>query len=157
MSSCLQLPSQGQDCRLVTETVHSVDQLYLPTHALSPTDDGSKVPGDSGGSVKYNVSHYYYFDFRRLVYLKVGTLLSPMFILRLCCQCCLLCARIFSCNSVNSSRETSSIAGESQAKTLKNLIRNIGSGLPTSPMLGRKMSYQSSSGNAENIVLLQSV
>ncbi|XP_023724016.1 WD repeat-containing protein 91 isoform X2 [Cryptotermes secundus] len=42
--------------------------------------------------------------------------------------------------------ETSSVAGESQAKTLKSLIRNIGSGLPTSPMLGRKVLCQSTSG-----------
>ncbi|GFG39308.1 hypothetical protein Cfor_02233 [Coptotermes formosanus] len=36
--------------------------------------------------------------------------------------------------------ESGSTGGESQAKTLKSLIRNISSGLPTSPMLGRKAS-----------------
>jgi hypothetical protein len=35
---------------VVAETVHSVEQIYLPSHALSPTDVGSKVRGDSGGS-----------------------------------------------------------------------------------------------------------
>jgi hypothetical protein len=49
-------------------------------------------------------------------------------------------------NSVRFFRETVSMGVESQAKTLKNLIRNIGSGLPTSPILGRKLSHQTSSG-----------
>ncbi|PSN38125.1 WD repeat-containing protein 91 [Blattella germanica] len=45
--------------------------------------------------------------------------------------------------------ETGSTGGESQVKTLKNLIRNIGSGLPTSPILGRKVSHQTSIGSSK--------
>ncbi|KAJ9585107.1 hypothetical protein L9F63_020547 [Diploptera punctata] len=47
--------------------------------------------------------------------------------------------------------ETGSISGESQVKTLKNLIRNIGSGLPTSPILGRKASHQTSTGSRTSV------
>lgn len=45
--------------------------------------------------------------------------------------------------------ETGSTTGESQVKTLKNLIRNIGSGLPTSPILGRKVTHQTSTGSSK--------
>jgi hypothetical protein len=69
----------------------------------------------------------------------------------------LLRSHSFSYNLVNFSRESGSTGGESQAKTLKSLIRNIGSGLPTSPILGRKISHQSSSGNAKNVAVCQQV
>lgn len=58
----------------------------------------------------------------------------------------LQCAHIVNCNFVEFCRETGSTGAESQPKTLKSLIRNISSGLPTSPMLGRKASHQTSSG-----------
>ncbi|KAG8228533.1 hypothetical protein J437_LFUL008990 [Ladona fulva] len=46
-------------------------------------------------------------------------------------------------------------AAESQSKTLKNLIRNIGSGLPTSPILGRKQSQNSSSQQNQHSVSIK--
>ncbi|XP_067011129.2 WD repeat-containing protein 91 [Anabrus simplex] len=39
-------------------------------------------------------------------------------------------------------QEALSSSSDTQSKTLKNLIRNIGSGLPTSPILSRKVSQQ---------------
>jgi len=61
----------------------------------------------------------------------------------------LQCAHIRNCDFVDFDRETGSAASESQSKTLKSLIRNFSSGLPTSPMLGRKVSsHQTVSGNA---------
>lgn len=64
----------------------------------------------------------------------------------------LQCAHIRNCDFVDFYRETGSTGSESQAKTLKSLIRNFSSGLPTSPMLGRKVScHQTSSGNADRL------
>jgi hypothetical protein len=63
-----------------------------------------------------------------------------------------LCAHIRNCDSVGFCRENGSTGSDSQAKTLKSLIRNISSGLPTSPMLGRKLSsQQASSGDADRL------
>jgi hypothetical protein len=49
--------------------------------------------------------------------------------------------------------ESGSTGSESQAKTLKSLIRNFSSGLPTSPMLGRKVSSQQTSSGGGRVKL----